>query len=47
MQPSEEFRPLPHIYLSARRGSRRQQGEQGEQGGSGTWVGPGPRDPLL
>lgn len=21
MQPSEEFRPLPHIYLSARRGA--------------------------
>lgn len=23
MQPSEEFRPLPHIYLSARRGAER------------------------
>jgi len=26
MQPSEEFRPLPHIYLSARR--RRQRGPE-------------------
>lgn len=40
MQPSEEFRPLPHIYLNARRGAAR-------RGGSGTWVGPGPRGPLL
>lgn len=35
MQPSEEFRPLPHIYLSARRGAARRQRDLGRARSAG------------